>query len=121
MVTVTEMKKYGYTYTGMKPLTLEQALKVYDKEEEEIFLLYSDNSETLVESKTDMINHSRRGGFLGIEKPLHVIAAEEKKRKEAAAKRKANATKKKTPVVKKTTARKSPTKSATTRKPTTRK
>lgn len=57
------LKKWGYTWDGMKEITREQAKKQY--KEKETFILYSDDTESLIESEEQF---NIKGVRYGVEK-----------------------------------------------------
>lgn len=61
-VTVEEMQDYGYTWTGMLPLTQERAREL--QEELPIHKLYNDGTEALIESTDELEDHI---GLFGVE------------------------------------------------------
>ena len=65
-ITVNDMKDYGYMWDGMLPLQREAAAKLFERCE--IFRLYPDDSDGLVESLTELQVHEQSGGIFGIEK-----------------------------------------------------
>lgn len=65
-ITVGDMKKYGYSWDGMLPLSEAVATELYEKEDLPIFLLYSDGSESASDSVDDIRRHAERGGIMGV-------------------------------------------------------
>lgn len=63
-ITVSDMKDYGYMWEGMLPLQREAAAVLF--EHCEIFRLYPDDSEGLVESLAELEDHELSGGIFGI-------------------------------------------------------
>lgn len=61
-----EMNLFGYTWQGMTPVTEKDAVKFFNQGVE-VFRLYSDNTEGLVESLEEIEQHERIGGMFGIE------------------------------------------------------
>lgn len=61
-VTVEEMQDYGYTWTGMLPLTQERARELQG--ELPIHKLYDDGTEALIENTDELENHI---GLFGVE------------------------------------------------------
>lgn len=53
----------GYTWDGMVKITEEQAVNKFADTDEEVYLLYDDNSESLVECFSDILNHLGEYGF----------------------------------------------------------
>ena len=49
----------GYTWDGMVKITEEQAVNKFADTDEEVYLLYDDNSESLVECFSDILNNNR--------------------------------------------------------------
>ena len=64
-VTQAEMNAYGYSWNGMIPLRRERALQLFD-EDYGIFLLHSNDAESMVESREWILEHE---GLFGIEDP----------------------------------------------------
>jgi len=60
---IAEMNAHGYTWDGMLPLTQEKALELFDKDLP-VYILRSDNSETLAEYRDEIETHA---GIFGIE------------------------------------------------------
>ncbi len=60
------MQDYGYIYDGMIPLDKDRALAVYDSNRP-IYLLYSDDTESMAESRMDIESFD---GIFGYEIPL---------------------------------------------------
>lgn len=67
-LSVVDMNKYGYEWDGMLPLGVEKAMELFEKENVDIFLLYNDGTESLAESKEAILEHSEKGGIMGIER-----------------------------------------------------
>lgn len=65
-VTVSDMQEYGYSWDGMLPLKEEAALHLYEKEDMQVFLLYADGSESILEGADDIKAHAEKGGIFGI-------------------------------------------------------
>lgn len=61
------MKKYGYLWDGMLPLSKSAAIKLRTRGYQ-IYLLYSDNTESAAHSVKDIAEHADKGGIFGIEK-----------------------------------------------------
>ncbi len=61
------MKEYGYLWDGMKEVSYNEALKLFD-ENKCVYLLYEDNTEAQVENNDDITKHYNNGGLFGIEK-----------------------------------------------------
>lgn len=65
-ITIAEMEKYGYRHipeNRMLPISAPVALELY-RLEAEVYRLYSDDTEGLVENETEIIEHN---GLFGIE------------------------------------------------------
>ena len=62
-IDAAERNAFGYNYDGMLPLHLERALELYDQDIC-VYLLYPDNSESMVNNRNEMENHD---GIFGIE------------------------------------------------------
>jgi len=62
---IKKLRAYGYTWTGMKPISYRQALR----SDREVYLLYPDNTEGAWDSnnKQDLKAHYENGGFFGVE------------------------------------------------------
>ena len=58
-----DMHKYGYKYNEMLPVSMERALNLFDMDME-VFGLYPDGTESLLETKDDIRNFD---GMLGVE------------------------------------------------------
>ena len=56
----------GYTYQGMTKISFKQALELF-RNDEEVFVLYDDNSEALVKREDDLYKHNEHGGEFGVE------------------------------------------------------
>ena len=67
-ITVSDMQEYGYTWDGMLPLKEEAALRLYEKEDMQIFLLHADGSESIPDSPEDIKAHAEKGGIFGVHK-----------------------------------------------------
>ena len=61
-----DLQDYGYKWFGMKEINLDDACKLFGKQN--IYKLYEDNTESDSESTEDMLRHVADGGKLGIEK-----------------------------------------------------
>lgn len=66
-VTVEEMEKYGYQYTDAKmlPLKQEKALEFFDNQKK-VFILGSDNTDSIATDKYELSKHLENGGLAGI-------------------------------------------------------
>lgn len=64
MIGLYEMNEYGYTYKGMLPLTQERALELFEQDLS-LYVLHEDGTETMVEDREQIMEHS---GIFGIEK-----------------------------------------------------
>ncbi len=67
ILTTNYMKEYGYLWDGMIPVSKNKALKLMSQGYQ-VYLLYSDNTESAADSIKDITNYVRDGGLLGIEK-----------------------------------------------------
>lgn len=76
-ITVKEMKDYGYKFEGMLPLNNKTAKQLF-KKGCNIFLLYQDNTESMVEKEEDIEKHE---GIYGIEIPIWNTYLEEEETK----------------------------------------
>jgi len=63
-ITTAERNAYGYDYDGMLPLNQDCAMDLY-MQDNEVFLLFNDNSESLVEDSSQITEHD---GIFGIER-----------------------------------------------------
>lgn len=59
---------YGYTWTGMNPLTLIEAAYRFAIENRSVYLLYCDNTEAEADSLGKILYHYNQGGVCGFEK-----------------------------------------------------
>ena len=62
-VSVSDMKEYGYFYNGMVPLTRDRALEL-DAAGLTVYLLYEDNTESMVFDPEEIMEHS---GLFGVD------------------------------------------------------
>ena len=67
-ISVADMEKYGYKWNGMLPLQETAAAHLFEKEDMQIFLLYSDGSEGIAGSVDKIQNHAEKGGIFGVHK-----------------------------------------------------
>ena len=67
-ISVADMEKYGYKWNGMLPLQETAAAHLFEKEDMQIFLLYSDGSEGIAGSVDEIQNHAEKGGIFGVHK-----------------------------------------------------
>lgn len=58
---------YGYHWDGMIPISKSTALR-YRSKGYQVYLLYSDNTESVACSVNDIISHAQKGDIFGIEK-----------------------------------------------------
>lgn len=65
-ITVNEMKDYGYLWGGMLPLRAEPARRLM--ETCTVFLLYENDTDSIVDDIIDIENHAAHGGLFGVEK-----------------------------------------------------
>lgn len=65
-ITQKQMQEYGYNYGLMQPISEAMAQKLYAANTA-IYKLYSDNTESLVESATDITKHAQCDGMFGVE------------------------------------------------------
>lgn len=69
MLSEQDMFDYGYTWDGMIPLTMDEALRVWDFENKPVYKLYDDGTESLIEDRDEIfIHHDVYHGIFGIEK-----------------------------------------------------
>lgn len=61
-VSIEEMHAYGYTYSGMLPLSKKRALELF-KRDMPVYMLYDDNSEAMALKVKDI---ARFTGYFGI-------------------------------------------------------
>ena len=66
-LTKKAMYAYGYKWAGMMPLTTEEALSRYDNDMC-VYRLYSDNTESAVEERSEIEEHD---GIFGFEIPWY--------------------------------------------------
>lgn len=59
---------YGYTWTGMNPLTLIEAAYRFAIENRSVYLLYCDNTEAEADNLGEILYHYNQGGICGFEK-----------------------------------------------------
>lgn len=60
------LKDYGYLHSGMSEVSSEDAAAMFN-DDKEVYLLYSDNSESLAVSLEHIKEHVEDGGMLGVE------------------------------------------------------
>lgn len=65
-ITLADMKAYGYEYENMLPLEKEAALRLVEETDATIYMLHSDNTESMV---IDLAEINDFDGIFGIEKP----------------------------------------------------
>ena len=65
-ISVDDMKGYGYSWGGMLPMNEAATLEVMQNSN--VFLLYSDNTESMATDKTQIASHASKGGIFGVEK-----------------------------------------------------
>ena len=65
-ISVDDMKSYGYSWGGMLPMNETAALEVMQNCS--VFLLYSDNTESMATDKAQIAAHAAKGGIFGVEK-----------------------------------------------------
>ncbi len=65
ILSINDMKEYGYTYTKMLPLTKNRAIELWN-DGCEIYELHYDDFESLVTSEEDIVNY--KSDMFGIEK-----------------------------------------------------
>lgn len=66
ILTIDSLRKYGYLWDGMIPINRSSALTL-KSQGYQVFLLYSDNTESAANSIKDIKNHAQNGGIFGIE------------------------------------------------------
>ncbi len=64
MTTITDRNEFGYTYDDMLPMSKLRALELFDTEHC-VYMLYSDNTESMAFEREEIINHI---GLCGIER-----------------------------------------------------
>lgn len=67
ILTIDTLREYGYLWEGMLPINRSTALTL-KSQGYQVYLLYSDNTESLVNSVKDITNHAQNGGIFGVEK-----------------------------------------------------
>ena len=67
-VTKEDMHEYGYDHDDMLPLRLPMAKTLFSWNRAEICTLHTDNTETVIETKEDIIKHGEKNGLFGIHK-----------------------------------------------------
>ena len=65
-ISVDEMKDYGYSWGGMLPMGEAAALEIMQNCN--VYLLYSDNTESMATDKSEIAAHAAKGGIFGVEK-----------------------------------------------------
>ena len=65
-ISVDEMKSYGYSWGGMLPMNEAAALEVMQNCN--VYLLYSDSTESMATDKAQIATHAAKGGIFGVEK-----------------------------------------------------
>ena len=75
VLSVQDMKDYGYAWAGVLPAGQEAAEKALEKGCE-VYRLYSDNTEGLCVDAKEIANHAAKGGMLGISKESWMAALE---------------------------------------------
>ena len=65
-ISTDDMKSYGYSWGGMLPMNDTVALEVMQNCN--VYLLYSDNTESMVTDKAQIAAHAAKGGIFGVEK-----------------------------------------------------
>ncbi len=65
-ISVDNMKSYGYSWGGMLPMNEAAALEVMQNCN--VYLLYTDNTESMATDKTQIAAHAAKGGIFGVEK-----------------------------------------------------
>lgn len=66
-----KLVSYGYLWDGMHQIIKSVALK-YHSQGIPVYLLYSDNTESVAHSIKDIILHGQKGGLFGIEKCINI-------------------------------------------------
>lgn len=64
-ISETDMNQYGYAWKGMIPLRENKAKSLF--KEIQLYKLYGDNTESVVESIEEIAEHTSDGGIFGIE------------------------------------------------------
>lgn len=67
ITTENAVSRYGYLWDGMLQISKVAALK-YRSQGYQVYLLYTDNTESAAESINDILTHAQKGGLFGIEK-----------------------------------------------------
>lgn len=65
-MTREQMHEYGYLWDGMTPLTEEEAVEAFKSGAGDVFRLYEDDTEGLVESLVEIREHAECGGIFGL-------------------------------------------------------
>ncbi|MDR1668912.1 MAG: ssDNA-binding domain-containing protein [Oscillospiraceae bacterium] len=65
-ITPAQRDEYGYTESSMHPLNREKALELFD-EGKTVYMLYPDNTESMVFEREEIIAFTEDGGLCGIE------------------------------------------------------
>lgn len=65
-ISTDDMKSYGYSWGGMLPMRETVALDVMQNCN--VYLLYSDNTESMATDKAQIAAHATKGGIFGVEK-----------------------------------------------------
>ena len=65
-ISTDDMKSYGYSWGGMLPMNEAVALEVMQNCN--VYLLYSDNTESMATDKSQIASHAAKGGIFGVEK-----------------------------------------------------
>lgn len=67
-ISAKEMQDYGYSWEGMLPLHKEAAERLFMQGSMELFRLYNDDTESVIDSLLDLREHGEYGGLFGVEK-----------------------------------------------------
>lgn len=65
---ISDMHEYGYIWNGMLPLNEDMAQWFYKKGTVQIFCLYKNGSESIIESSEQLKKHAENDGIFGIHK-----------------------------------------------------
>lgn len=65
-ITIEEMQDYGYAWSGMLPMREKAAYEVMKNCE--VFRLYSDDTEGMIDNDDEISEHAANGGIFGVER-----------------------------------------------------
>lgn len=66
-LTYEDMSNYGYTWPGMLPITLEEAVSYYNNQHLCIYKLYEDGTESMINTSADFQTITADSSMYGIE------------------------------------------------------